>query len=838
MPSPKNTKTRSSVVGKFTSLFFGSAKPKDVKPSQLPALPDEPAAEDAGAAADAYSAFMPMQLSKHVVGEHFKGAGLARTLQPGEVLIAKGEPSDSLFFVISGTLNVMAGGGDEEKEAELAMGEIIGYSSFLLGMLPTRSVLAADGAPTCVLELTFDTAIKLIRTDSQVATDVFRELAVAVTERIEKRSSVLRSSVLQLATATDHGQEDVTVQKAPKGARAAARLAERFFDYGVDVDEVLLLTCPCALLSVEANSKERATRQKAKGGAEDEADDDGELFLFEEHLCVELELFNMTLVTCVELESILSLIKLGGGVVEVECSDRSFTLALDPSRFDEVTTKIEACRIACIPLNQPLGDGDRSSYINNVSGALDGDRGGERVSLDDLAEMSSTVVDMPAEMDLTEPSTMSKKVRNISVDLRSSMKERSKAHGLSMYDAASQQAVDLPAELQAEFQTEEAYPVGVGGRASSAASAAATQAKKLKQLGQSLTMAEWQQFVGGVERRTLKQGEPIIEEGDSPRALYYILRGTIRLEMTIHETTGTDEAQGQRANKRSSKAVRSSRAGRRSHDEMGKKRAVVYARRCSPAPPPHDLPPRAECPPSSPLPPLPDCAPSATLLCHGGVPPVARLQRPLPRGRYVRLQDAPPRAAVPDAARLLLAQCTYPRPPRGDAQHLRPLAPAARAQAILLRGGGADEEHRAARRRAPRRGPRARCRVQGTHRHADHRHQPCVRDPGDAAMRRGACHHAHAMPLAMPIREPLCCARAAHHLALCSMAFSDDLPCTCAYTHMPVQLRVHPPPLCRDDDAGAEDACRGAAQLPHPPSGVCTFDPGVGPAPRACHRAV
>src|SRR5262245_30408336 len=62
-------------------------------------------------------------------------------LQRGDVLVRQGEPSDSLFFVLSGRFTVHVD-GVAEPIAEIAQGQPIGEIGFFAGLPRTATVIA------------------------------------------------------------------------------------------------------------------------------------------------------------------------------------------------------------------------------------------------------------------------------------------------------------------------------------------------------------------------------------------------------------------------------------------------------------------------------------------------------------------------------------------------------------------------------------------------------------------------------------------------------------------------------------------------------------------------
>src|SRR3954468_19508155 len=69
------------------------------------------------------------------------GAADELSLKRGDVLVRQGEPSDALFFVLSGRFTVHLG-GVAEPIAEIAQGQPIGEIGFFGGLPRTATVVA------------------------------------------------------------------------------------------------------------------------------------------------------------------------------------------------------------------------------------------------------------------------------------------------------------------------------------------------------------------------------------------------------------------------------------------------------------------------------------------------------------------------------------------------------------------------------------------------------------------------------------------------------------------------------------------------------------------------
>src|SRR5437867_12431069 len=78
------------------------------------------------------------------------GAMVRRDLVRGQMLVAQGEPSDSLFMVLHGALAVRRA-GDLEPIAELRAGEVVGEIGFFANIPRTADVIAIRDTSMLVL---------------------------------------------------------------------------------------------------------------------------------------------------------------------------------------------------------------------------------------------------------------------------------------------------------------------------------------------------------------------------------------------------------------------------------------------------------------------------------------------------------------------------------------------------------------------------------------------------------------------------------------------------------------------------------------------------------------
>ena len=288
--------------------------------------------------------------SKHKVDkpelvlELFKKAGHTHHIKPGHVLIEQGKESESLFLVVSGELVLKRG---TKELARRGVGQLLGEMSFLLGSKPGVTVVAE--APVTIVELQQSKVLRVLQHDPQLAAQVFRSLAVTLSERVKERSAALRTEVNEA-----HQPAHTHVAELTSPLEASPReLAKKF---GLAASTALIIHCDCSVF-FEQNSQR------------DQDEHPATLYLFETHLCLDVGAFGLTTQRSVAMTDILALLKAGGGVagpaapaakggrrksvtgrapsvVEVQCKGVSVTLTLPSRLYEAVCHEIEAARVA------------------------------------------------------------------------------------------------------------------------------------------------------------------------------------------------------------------------------------------------------------------------------------------------------------------------------------------------------------------------------------------------------------------------------------------------------------------------------------------------------------
>ena len=163
-------------------------------------------------------------------------AMVRRDLVRGEMLVAQGDPSDSLFMVLHGALAVHRD-GNSQPFAELRAGELIGEIGFFANVPRTANVVAIRD--TSVLVLTRSAYQGLARDTPAIAEALLAALALRFARRTERLPVVRTSPVARTVALVEAGSERVPAEflsaDAPsarrhrcRDRRSRARRGERF----------------------------------------------------------------------------------------------------------------------------------------------------------------------------------------------------------------------------------------------------------------------------------------------------------------------------------------------------------------------------------------------------------------------------------------------------------------------------------------------------------------------------------------------------------------------------------------------------------------------------------
>ncbi len=135
-------------------------------------------------------------------------AMVRRDLVRGEVLVAQGDPSDSLFLVLHGALSVHRT-GDAQPFAELRAGELIGEIGFFANVPRTANVVAIRD--TSVLALTRPAYQELAADSPAIAEALLAALALRFAQRTERLPVIRNSPRARTVALIEAGNERVPV---------------------------------------------------------------------------------------------------------------------------------------------------------------------------------------------------------------------------------------------------------------------------------------------------------------------------------------------------------------------------------------------------------------------------------------------------------------------------------------------------------------------------------------------------------------------------------------------------------------------------------------------------
>jgi len=111
----------------------------------------------------------------------------SKTVATGEILIARGQPSDTLYLVVSGRLQVTLHAGKTQlKIGEIEPGHSAGEFGFIDPGLAAADVIAAE--TTTVLALPQTGLHELLRTSPNTASSLLQGLSLELSRRLRNTS--------------------------------------------------------------------------------------------------------------------------------------------------------------------------------------------------------------------------------------------------------------------------------------------------------------------------------------------------------------------------------------------------------------------------------------------------------------------------------------------------------------------------------------------------------------------------------------------------------------------------------------------------------------------------
>ncbi len=118
--------------------------------------------------------------------------GTLTDLAVGTVLIEEGQPSDSIYFILNGTLAVLISQDNSNLEHEIVrcgQGEVIGEMSFVDNRLPSATIKTVE--PCQILSLPKRQLQLKMEQDLDFAARLYQELAIILSSRLRSLSKLL-----------------------------------------------------------------------------------------------------------------------------------------------------------------------------------------------------------------------------------------------------------------------------------------------------------------------------------------------------------------------------------------------------------------------------------------------------------------------------------------------------------------------------------------------------------------------------------------------------------------------------------------------------------------------
>lgn len=165
--------------------------------------------------------------------EWFTRIGQKTVLSTDDILIEEGNPIESIWFVLEGSLSVTTIKDTSIKLATTYPGEIVGEVSFLDSRPPSVTLIAAER--TTLLEITRKELQIKLQNDFSFASRFYRAIGVCVAQRlIHLTQTTLTISTLGVVDKDTEQEEQDTGTVLDPDVLESMSLASRRFEYLVE----------------------------------------------------------------------------------------------------------------------------------------------------------------------------------------------------------------------------------------------------------------------------------------------------------------------------------------------------------------------------------------------------------------------------------------------------------------------------------------------------------------------------------------------------------------------------------------------------------------------------
>ena len=140
----------------------------------------------------------------------------------GTVLIREGQPIDTLYILLEGTLSVSVAAMGDREIAQLSSGDVVGEMSFIDTRPPSATVTATQ--PSLVLSIPREQLATKLRQDVGFASRFYRSLAIFLSHRLRVTVNQLGYGSNNQFEMTDLSRDDLTRDAKDNVALAETRL--------------------------------------------------------------------------------------------------------------------------------------------------------------------------------------------------------------------------------------------------------------------------------------------------------------------------------------------------------------------------------------------------------------------------------------------------------------------------------------------------------------------------------------------------------------------------------------------------------------------------------------